>query len=179
MKFPTYVSPLLNMANRFARATTPAKVGQLSELFYRSGATTVEEWKTWYFERYPYAVMNARHGIMDMIKRMQTALDAITEDMVHEWVCDLMFQKTFDGFQIQDKALAYLSEEAGKPWTKATPREESLGIDGHIGPFPVSVKPESYDPQAYPDAITVPIVTYRFENGQLKFDTSAFYTPKE
>ncbi|MBI4548270.1 MAG: MjaI family restriction endonuclease [Ignavibacteriae bacterium] len=56
---PTYVSPILNLANRFAGGTRPRVVGQMSDLIQDFDGRTLDDWAKWYQERYPNTVSDA------------------------------------------------------------------------------------------------------------------------
>lgn len=64
--------------------------------------------------------------------------------MVKQWVKDLIIAKTFNGMYVQKAILASLAERKGTTYRLATPKEESIGIDGYVGDTPYSVKPDTY-----------------------------------
>ena len=144
-EFPKYVTQILNLANQNAQATRPRVVGQMSELIKEFNGKTLEEWESWYLKRYPDAVDEATKKILSMVKNFREAIGKIDENMVRQWVRDLVIVKTFLGLRFQEAVLKKLSEEFGLEYRLASPEEEKRGIDGYIGNLPVSLKPKSYD----------------------------------
>ena len=144
-EFPKYVTQILNLANQNAQATRPRVVGQMSELIKEFNGKTLEEWESWYLKRYPDAVDRATKKILSMIENFREAIGKIDENMVRQWVRDLVIVKTFLGLRFQEAVLKKLSEEFGLEYRLASPEEEKKGIDGYIGNLPVSLKPKSYD----------------------------------
>lgn len=144
-EFPKYVTQILNLANQNAQATRPKVVGQMSELIKEFNGKTLAEWENWYLERYPEAIDRATEKILNMIENFKEAIGKIDEDMVRQWVWDLVIVKTFLGLRFQEAVLRKLSEEFGLDYRLASPEEEKKGIDGYIGGVPVSLKPRSYD----------------------------------
>lgn len=143
--FPKYTTQIINLANQNAQATRPKVVGQMSDLIDESSADTYHEWKNWYLERHPDAVDQSTEKIKSHISNLKDAIEKIDEDMIREWVKDLILIKTAEGLLIEQKILEHLSQQFGLPYRNSTAEEESEGIDGHIGDTAVSVKPESYD----------------------------------
>ena len=144
-EFPKYVTQILNLANQNAQATRPRVVGQMSELIKEFNGKTLEEWESWYLKRYPDAVDRATKKILSMVENFREAIGKIDENMVRQWVRDLVIVKTFLGLRFQEAVLKKLSEEFGLEYRLASPEEEKKGIDGYIGNLPVSLKPKSYD----------------------------------
>ena len=146
--FPKYTSQLINWANQNAQGTRPVMVGQMSELFPEFTASgqeiTIENWRKWYLERYPDAIDKASDKIFAQVQNLRNAIPLIDKEMVKNWVEDLVITKTFNGMYVQKAILASLSEKTGKSFRLATPQEESMGIDGYIGDFPYSIKPDTY-----------------------------------
>ncbi len=146
--FPKYTSQLINWANQNAQGTRPAVVGQMSELFPEFIASgeeiTIENWYNWYVERYPHAFKKATKKIYAQIQNLKAAIRLIKRKMVKQWVKDLIIAKTFNGMYVQKAILASLAERKGTTYRLATPKEESIGIDGYVGDTPYSVKPDTY-----------------------------------
>lgn len=161
-KFPPYVSPLLNLANRFAQATRPQVVGQMSDLIREFPGKTLEEWEKWYLERKPDAINEATERIAEMLRKFRETLDAISEETIKDWVKDLVIVKTFIGLRFQEAILYTISRETGKEYRVASREEESKGIDGYIGNTPVSIKPKTYEVEAkrLAEDIKVPVIYY-------------------
>ena len=132
-KFPKYVSPIINMANRFSRATSPASVGKMSELFKEfksSNNISLNSWKHWYIEKNPNAIESAVKKISNSLDELKKAIDSIDEDMIRTWVEDLVFDKTFNGLTIQEQILSDIASETNTTYRMADEKEESRGIDG-------------------------------------------------
>lgn len=146
--FPKYTSQLINWANQNAQGTRPVVVGQMSELFPEFMASdeeiTIENWQTWYTERYPDAFKKATDKIYAQVQNLREAIQLIDYEMVENWVEDLVIAKTFNGLYVQKAILASLAERKRTTYRLATPDEESVGIDGYVGDVPYSVKPDTY-----------------------------------
>lgn len=146
--FPKYTSQLINWANQNAQGTRPVVVGQMSELFPEFMASgdriTIDNWRTWYTEKYPQAFEKATDKIYAQVQNLRDAIPLIDRDMVERWVEDLVINKTFNGLYVQEAILASLAERKGTTYRLATPEEESVGIDGYVGDVPYSVKPNTY-----------------------------------
>ena len=146
--FPKYTSQLINWANQNAQGTRPVVVGQMSDLFpefMASGSDmTIEAWKDWYVKKQPEAFNKATAKIYAQIKNLQEAIKLVDEDLVRNWVEDLVINKTFNGLYVQKAILASLAERLNTSYRLASPDEESQGIDGYVGNTPYSVKPDTY-----------------------------------
>jgi hypothetical protein len=148
-EFPKYVSPLTNLANRFAQATRSNIVGQLSELVKQFQVESLdgsyEAWVKWYLERYPEAIDNATGRTWVMVNNFRETLAKMDENLVKDWVKDLVLVKTYIGLlKAQQAILKTIAEDKGTSSRLATPEEESRGIDGFVGDLPISIKPSSY-----------------------------------
>ncbi len=144
VELPKYASPLINLANRFAQATRPKIVGQMSELIKDCPYRDFEGWKKWYLSKYPNAIEEATNKIMDMLSKFKEAIDMLDEDTVRKWVEDLVLVKTYIGLMVQEPILAYLSKRLGMSYRLATPEEESKGIDGYLDEYAISIKRVTY-----------------------------------
>lgn len=161
--FPKYSTQIINLANQNAQGTRPKVVGQLSELIHKSPDKTFNGWKKWYVENYPDAIDKATAKVSGMVKQLQEAVSKIDDDLIHEWVEDLVITKTAQGIVIQEIILKYLAEKLGKEWKKSTPAEESKFIDGYIGDIPVQIKPSTYlsKKPTVRDKIRIQVVYYK------------------
>jgi hypothetical protein len=81
-KLPTYISPILNLANRFAAGTRPKVVGQMSDLIQEFDGPSLDDWAVWYQERHPDAVAEAVRLIRNKISEFRRVIDDITDDMI-------------------------------------------------------------------------------------------------
>jgi hypothetical protein len=176
-KFQKYVSPLLNLANRYSQATRPKTVGQLSELIKQWKKETkehsIESWKKWYSERYPNAIKNAVDKMKRMIETFKESMKNIDENTIKNWIEDLIYYKTFAGLYFQEAILKELARRMSTNYRLASPKEESKGIDGYINNIPVSVKPETYRIERnLVEVIRAPIIYYKKEEDGIVFDVS-------
>jgi len=177
-EFPKYTSQLINWANQNAQGTRPVVVGQMSELFpafAASGADiTIDNWRSWYIERYPDAFDKAADKIFAQVQNLQSAIQHIDRDMVLRWVEDLVIQKTFNGMYVQKAILASLAERQGTAFRLATPAEEAVGIDGYVGDTPYSIKPDTYKTMGrLSESIDVRMVYYTKTKTGLTVETEA------
>lgn len=138
--FPKYATQIINLLNSNAQGTRPAVVGQMSELIQDFQGKSLEEWIIWYNERQPDAVHNATEKIYNMYQLMSEAFNAVTREMIEEWVKDLVYTKTYCGLKFQSAIIAFLAGKVGKSWRLASVEEEAKGIDGFIGDIPVQIK---------------------------------------
>lgn len=143
-EFPKYVSQIINLANQNAQGTRPKVVGQLTDLIQEFAGRTLDEWEQWYLERYPDAIKAAKEKILAMLKNLKDAMDKIDENIVNEWVRDLVIVQTFIGLQFQEAILKEGADIKGVGYRLSEKTEESQGIDGYIGDIPISIKPETY-----------------------------------
>ncbi len=173
--FPRYVAPLLNLANRFAGATRPRIVGQMSHLIHQSGAQTLEDWEEWYLKQQPDAIETAVMLIKEKLNQFREALDGVTDKVVRTWVRDLVIAKTYEGLKLQKVILRKVAETVEKSWRLSTPREEARGIDGYIGKTPISIKPTTWKLEpALQDQLAACVIFYQKRRSGIKviFDES-------
>jgi len=142
--FPKYSTQLLNLANQNAQASRPKVVGQLSELIKEFPGKHLEEWEEWYLRKHPEAIKIATNKIVEMIQNFKDVLNKIDEELIENWVKDLVIIKTFIGLKFQEAILKKGAELLDTTYRLSTPQEESKGIDGSIGDLPVSIKPDTY-----------------------------------
>ena len=160
-KFPKYVTQVINLVNSNAGGTRPKVVGQMSELIKEFDGKSIDERIEWYTERYPNAVNDATDKIWNMYETMKAAFNAITKDMVENWVKDLVYGKTYCGLRFQTAIISAIASQMGKEWREANPDEEAQGIDGFIGDKPLQIKSSTYKLEAHLlESIEVPIVYY-------------------
>lgn len=142
--FPKYATQIINLANQNAQATRPKVVGQMSELIKEFTGRTLEEWEEWYLKRHPDSIDKATKKILEMIDNFKDVINQIDEDMIRQWVRDLVIVKTFIGLGFQEAVLKKIAEKFDKNYRLSTPEEESKGIDGYVGDIPISLKPTTY-----------------------------------
>ena len=160
-QFPKYVTQVINLINSNAGGTRPKVVGQMSELVKEFDGKTINEWIEWYTERYPNAVSNATEKIWNMYENMKSAFNAITKDMIEDWVKDLVYGKTYCGLRFQTAIISAIANQLSKKWREASPEEEAQGIDGFIDDKPLQIKPITYKLETrLSEIINIPIVYY-------------------
>ncbi len=168
-EFPKYVTQLLNLANQNAQATRPRVVGQMSELIREFTGRTLDEWEAWYLQKHPDAMETATKKIMEMLRNFRDAMDQIDENMVRQWVRDLVIVKTYIGLKFQQAILRKIAEKFALDFRASTPEEESQGIDGFIGGIPISLKPVTYrSKKMLSERIGVHIVFYEKRKGGIR-----------
>ncbi len=160
-EFPKYVTQFINLVNSNAGGTRPKVVGQMSELIKQFDGKNIEEWIEWYTERFPNAVNVATEKVWTMYETMKSTFDAITKDMVENWVKDLIYSKTYCGMKFQTAIISAIANQLDKDWREATPGEEAKGIDGFIGDKPLQIKATTYKLETHlSEVIEAPIVFY-------------------
>ena len=142
--YERYVSPLINLANRFAQATRPNRVGQVSELVRECPAHDYEGWRDWYLARYPKAIDKATDRVVAMIDQIRDAMDKIDRATVLRWVTELVLEQTYVGLRVERAILEETAHRLKKELQFSSPEDESRGIDGYLDGIPVSVKPDTY-----------------------------------
>ena len=142
--YERYVSPLINLANRFAQATRPNRVGQVSELIRECPAHDYEGWRDWYLDRHPKTIEKATDRVVAMIDQIRDAMDKIDRATVLRWVTELVLEQTYVGLRVERAILEETAHRLRKELQFSSPEDESRGIDGYLDGIPVSVKPDTY-----------------------------------
>jgi hypothetical protein len=177
--FPKYTTQIINLANQNSQGTRPRVVGQLSELIHQCPYKKYEEWEKWYLSKHPQAIDEATRRINRMINNLRKAINQIDENMIRNWVEDLVLVKTFIGLRFQEAILKKLSSMVRTNYRLAKPEEESKGIDGFVGETPVSIKPITYKTKpALREKIEAEIVFYEKVKDGIKVDFSRFIGKK-
>ena len=171
--FPKYVAPLLNLANRYSKGTTPAVVGQLTELINECPEKTYEGWIKWYKNKHPGVMKDATEKIAQMVDKFKEVLDSINKETIEEWVEDLVLNKTYTGLRFQAVIIKKVANLLEKKYRLATPQEEAKGIDGIIGNVPISIKPITYKlKKELIEQIDAKIIYYEKVNSDIVVDIS-------
>lgn len=144
IELPKYSSPIINLANYYAKGTHPPVVGQMSDLIQEFSGKSISEWEEWYLNRHPDAIDKATEKIFEMIENFRTVIEKIDRNMIEKWVKDLVIIKTFIGLKFQEAILKKTARLLNTSYRLAIPSDESKGIDGYIGDIPVSIKPDTY-----------------------------------
>ena len=161
VSFPRYTTQIMNLANSNAQGTRPKIVGQMSDLIQEFEGNSFKEWEVWYQQRYPDAIENATDKIFEMVEQFKKAIQLIDRDLIHEWVEDLVINKTFSGLNFQEAILRKVAESKKTAYRLSTKEEESKGIDGYINSIPVSIKPITYQAKSQlSEMISVNMIFY-------------------
>lgn len=89
VSFPKYATQLINLANQNAQGTRPEVVGRMSELIKEFRGKKLEEWETWYLNKYPEAIEKAKTKILKMMENLKEVITLIDAQMIEAWVKDL------------------------------------------------------------------------------------------
>lgn len=98
-EFPKYSTQLINLANQNAQGTRPKVFGQMSELIQEFSGQKIEEWEKWYLQKHPTAIKDASKKIKSMVDNFREAIEKIDDNLIEEWVKDLLIIKTFIGLK--------------------------------------------------------------------------------
>jgi len=171
VNFPKYASTIINRANSISQATRPKHVGQMTELIQEFPGHSFEDWTNWYRSKQPDSIENATQRIMKMIDDFQQLMPDIDEEMVREWVEDLVLVKTFTGLRFQEAIFKYPAEIKDCKFRMSTPEEESRGIDGFLDDVAYSIKPMSYIAMSdLAENIDVRMILYTKTSSGIKFE---------
>lgn len=132
---------------------------------------TIDNWRSWYTERYPEAFEKATDKIFAQVQNLRDAIPLIDRKMIEQWVEDLVIYKTFNGLYVQKAILASLAEKKRVTYRLATPEEEAIGIDGYVGDTPYSVKPDTYKTmRRLSETINIKMIYYTKTKTSLKIE---------
>jgi uncharacterized protein YukE len=170
--FPKYVSPLINLANYYAKGTAPRVVGQMSELINEFQGSTLDAWQNWYLSKHPGKIDTAVEKILQMLECFKKQLNEIDKPMVELWVKDLVLVKTFIGLRLQEPILRKAAELLDTSFRFADPSAEAIGVDGYVGEIPVSIKPITYrEKSSLPEKIVdIKIIYYTKQDDGIEVD---------
>lgn len=159
--FPKYTTMIVNLVNGTAQATRPRVVGQMSDLIQEFDGKTLDEWIEWYSAKMPNAISGATAKISTLMVEIKKAIELIDDELIENWVKDLVYTKTFCGLKVQQAIISYIAKLYGKEWRLADKSEEARGIDGFVGDIPIQIKAETYKQKGQlNEVIDVPIVYY-------------------
>jgi len=174
--FPKYTTMIINLVNGTAQGTRPKVVGQMSDLIQEFDGKTLDEWITWYTTRNPNAINDAVKKISALMAEFKKAIQLIDDEMIGNWVKDLVYNKTFCGLKVQQAILRYIADIYSKDWRLAEKEEEAKGIDGFIGGKPVQIKAGTYKQKAQlNEKIDVPIIYYEKKKDGLSIEFDPEY----
>lgn len=169
--FPKYTTMIVNLVNGTAQATRPKVVGQMSDLIQEFDGKTLDEWIEWYSAKKPNAINEATAKISALMVEIKKAMDLIDDELIENWVKDLVYTKSFCGLKVQQAIISYIAGIYGKEWRLADKWEESKGIDGFIGETPLQIKADTYKQKGQlNEVIDVPIVYYEKKKDGLNIE---------
>lgn len=170
--FPKYASPLLNLANRFAQATRPKIVGQMTELV--KPFKSYKEWREWYLKTHSKEIETAIDKVLKMLEKFKETLGSIIANkiIIRNWIEDLILMQTYIGVKFQEVILKIIAQKIKKKYRLATPKEESKGIDGFINDTPISIKPSTYklEKKRLEEKIKTKIIYYEKLDDGIEFE---------
>jgi hypothetical protein len=150
--WPKYKTQLLNIACQNAKAFDANRVGSMKELwleFVDTGVPdTLENWETFYTNRWGVTgLAEAGSKLKEMVDKME--LGDIDLDMCNDYIKEVVFNKTHFGMGGESTAIIVTAEHFNLPYRFSNAIEESQGIDGFIGEYPVQVKPADSNYKAH------------------------------
>jgi len=98
----------------------PARIGYMMSMIRNLKPLTLEEWKIWYLEN-----VHNREYIDALAVEMHRSIpksQGISLENCKEYIEDVMFRRTFNGYNKEKKALNYLKEKVSKSVDEA-PKE--------------------------------------------------------
>ena len=95
----------------------------MSELIQEFPDKTLDEWTEWYQKNHPDAIQNATDKIKDNLNKLKHAMNEITEEMINDWVTDLVIVKTFLGLRVQEAVLKNIADKTNNSYRLANPDE--------------------------------------------------------
>jgi hypothetical protein len=165
--FPKYTTQILNIAINNSQAQRPHTVGSMNDLIEEFNEKNpdgeYEDWVEFYMEKHngEERLEGATEKTTKMVENLKQAMEKIDEEMVRDYVKDLVLYKTYRGFDIQESVLRKVSEKFGLDYELGDADDESKGIDGYLEGEPVSVKPVTYKQKdELSEEIDAPIIYY-------------------
>ena len=151
-EWPKYKTQLLNVAGQNAKAFDAKRIGSMKELwleFVETGVPdTLENWEHFYTNRWGLeGISQAATKLKEMVDKMN--LGDIDLDMCKDYVEEVVFNKTHFGMGGESTAIVVAAEHFDMPYRFSNAQEESQGIDGFIGNYPVQVKPADSNYKAH------------------------------
>lgn len=182
---PKYSKSVINSSNRYAKATNPENVSQVSETIkvFRKDDTvpnhSLEEWEKWYNNHYPEAIKKATDAAWEKFQEGRDKLAEVNREHVEAWERDLIINKTYSRLMIQDAILKHIAKELGVNSRLGDTNDEKHGIDGYINDIPVQVKSDTYI-QAMPlEHFAEGIVMITYSKDGRTNDISFSYNPND
>ncbi|AXR82299.1 MjaI family restriction endonuclease [Natrarchaeobaculum sulfurireducens] len=167
LEYPRYTTKIINLACHTAQATNRGSVGSLDEILEEFEAenpdATFEDWVDYYYQKYngEVKVHRAAKKTYDMVENMRDAIDLITDEMVEQWVEDLILYKSYMGFDAREVIIPKLGRELQVTSRLAGPEEMAEGVSGYLGDQPICLRSTKHDkgPAMYED-LEAPVLYY-------------------
>jgi len=166
-EWPKYATQILNIAGQNSQAFRSKYVGHCKDTWLQMRSDgikgTLSEWTKYYNDTHGSdGLSEAGKKIYTMIKKMQVG--GITEEMCIDYVKEVVYNKTHMGMGGEEVAIRVVADYYGLPYRFSTAEEESQGIDGWAGEYPIQVKPHDSAFKGHvhnhPDKDKVLLVTY-------------------
>ena len=142
--FPKYLYSLINKINDITKATGTKKIGHLHVYYGQKKFRSVNEWREWYNKKHPKAIKEAVDIIYNAMREgMGGTPRRNLKKYIKIFIEDLVYNKTFTGLKFQEAIIKKIAEIKNKEFRIGTAKEDSSGIDAHIGCIPISIKPET------------------------------------
>lgn len=165
--WPKYSTQILNIAGQNSQAFRSQFVGHCKDTWLKMRSEgikgTLTEWTNYYnSEHGSDGLVTAGEKIYSMIVKMQVG--GITKDMCIDYVKEVVYNKTHMGMGGEEVAVRVVADYYNLPHRFSTAKEESQGIDGWAGKYPIQVKPHDSAFKGHvhnhPDKDKVLLVTY-------------------
>lgn len=137
-------------------------------------------WKSFYDKKRPNAILKAAKKMTAYQREIDRTNSIITgEDMPSEekyikmekayadYIAHLVYFNSPRGFVIERIVLTFLSSYLGWSWVKSNISEEAIGIDGKLGNYLITIKPESFFKQKTMSPLYGSVITYEFKEDNL------------
>jgi len=166
-EWPRYATQLLNIAGQNSQAFRPKYIGSCKDAWLKMRSDgikgTLSEWEKYHSDNFgSECLVEAGKKIHDMIVKMNVG--NITEEMCIDYVKEVVYNKTHMGMGGEEVAVRVVADYYGLPYRFSTAEEESQGIDGWAGDYPIQVKPHDSAFKGHvhnhPDKDKVLLVTY-------------------
>ena len=143
--YPIYLYGFMNKAAEMCGSTRPNKIGKLHILYRQRKYRSLNEWIKCYNKLYPKAVKNTINSIYAVFEEVGFDKKNKRKDKRHikNFVENLIFNQTYTGLKIQEVILIKIAQLTKENYRWSNAKEDSSGVDGHIGRIPVSIKPKS------------------------------------
>lgn len=166
-EWPKYATQLLNIAGQNSQAFRPKYIGHAKDTWLKMRSDgikgTLEQWTKYHNDTHGSdGIIVAGKKIYDMILKMKVG--GITEEMCIDYVKEVVYNKTHMGMGGEEVAIRVVADYYKLPYRFSTAEEESQGIDGWAGDYPIQVKPHDSAFKGHvhnhPDKDKVLLVTY-------------------